>query len=231
MLCGPGAFAQSVAGLGAISGSVHDASGAAVWLWDTQTFGTNAPDQDPDGDFVQFVLGTRFQGQYYDAETATNYNHFRDYDLSAGRYIESDPIGLVGGLNTYSYVSANPILYIDSSGLAEHTNNARQSTLNKHQEGQARKQRDYGGEKGDLRRPQYPRKPPPNWKGSWPPKCKGLVTVGALETLDIWLLGIIPTETACPDYECAPDTQPRIWCQYYPDGHYACEGNWDYPDW
>lgn len=57
-------------------------------------------------------------GQYFDQETGLHYNYFRDYDPSTGRYIESDPIGLGGGLNTYGYSRANPLRFIDPFGLA-----------------------------------------------------------------------------------------------------------------
>jgi len=61
----------------------------------------------------------RFPGQQYDAVTALHYNFFRDYDPSLGRYIESDPIGLKGGLNTYAYAAVNPLRWIDPRGLDE----------------------------------------------------------------------------------------------------------------
>ena len=60
----------------------------------------------------------RFPGQQSDAGTGLSYNYYRDYDPSLGRYVQSDPIGLGGGVNTYAYVGGNPTGWVDRQGLA-----------------------------------------------------------------------------------------------------------------
>ncbi|MBA2239218.1 MAG: RHS domain-containing protein [Lysobacter sp.] len=98
---------------------VTDSSGITVWQASYDPFGTAAVNADPDGNGVLQVLNLRFPGQYFDAESGLHYNYFRDYDPAAGRYVTSDPIGLLGGVNTYAYVRGNPTSLIDPLGLAD----------------------------------------------------------------------------------------------------------------
>jgi len=88
-----------------------DQQRAIVWKAEYKPFGE-----------VDITINTvennlRFPGQYLDSETGLHYNYFRDYDPRTGRYVESDPLGLKAGLNTYAYVMNNPSRWIDLYGL------------------------------------------------------------------------------------------------------------------
>jgi RHS repeat-associated protein len=90
---------------------------AIVWRWDqAEAFGATQPDENPSS-LGAFRFDQRFPGQVYDAETGEHDNWHRTYRASVGRYVQSDPIGLEGGINTYSYVGGDPIGHMDPTGL------------------------------------------------------------------------------------------------------------------
>jgi RHS repeat-associated protein len=81
--------------------AVTDQNQQLVWRWENQEpFGNSPPEENPSG-LGAFEFNLRFPGQYFDKETGLAYNYYRDYDPQTGRYIQSDPIGLDGGLDTY----------------------------------------------------------------------------------------------------------------------------------
>jgi RHS repeat-associated protein len=87
-----------------------------VWRWDrADPFGLFQPDEDPIG-LGKFTYNLRFPGQLFDKESNNHYNYFRDYDPLNARYIQSDPSGLDGGMNTYSYVEGDPVNKVDPTG-------------------------------------------------------------------------------------------------------------------
>lgn len=91
---------------------------AVRWSWDRDPFGTTGVNQNPSG-LGTFTYNLRLPGQFYDSETGLSYNYFRDYDPTIGRYVQSDPIGLRAGINTYAYVRSAPTRYTDRFGLQQ----------------------------------------------------------------------------------------------------------------
>lgn len=88
-----------------------------VWGAKNYAFGKTQFANDLDGDGTAFVFNPRLSGQYYDPETDFHYNFYRYYEPALGRYLQADPIGLVGGVNVYLYVEGNPMTFIDPLGL------------------------------------------------------------------------------------------------------------------
>ena len=102
--------------------------GEVVWLADYQAWGNTAKVvwRKEKIEHLKFsadeLQPIRFQGQSFDTETGLHYNRFRYYDPDLGMFISRDPIGLMGGSNTFAY-APNPTGWIDPFGLAKQTPN------------------------------------------------------------------------------------------------------------
>jgi RHS repeat-associated protein len=59
----------------------------------------------------------KFSSKEYDVETGLYYFTRRYYDPSIGRFVTTDPLGVTDGVNMYGYAGANPIMFVDPSGL------------------------------------------------------------------------------------------------------------------
>nr|WP_276598291.1 RHS repeat-associated core domain-containing protein [Roseateles koreensis] len=81
-----------------------------------EPFGITPAENSPSG-LPSVDISLRLPGQQFDPDTGLHYNMARDYDPTVGGYVQSDPIGLQGGINTYAYVGGNPLSYVDPWGL------------------------------------------------------------------------------------------------------------------
>lgn len=88
-----------------------NSSGSTVWATTFQPFGTTGTVS------ASITQNLRFPGQYSDVETGFSYNLNRDYMPNLGRYLGSDPIGISGGIDPFTYVDGRPLNAIDPIGL------------------------------------------------------------------------------------------------------------------
>ena len=97
---------------------VLPSTNAIIWRWDltTSAFGDHTAQNNPDGDGTNYMFNLRYPGQYFDSETGLHYNYFRDYEPGTGRYVQSDPIGLSGGVSTFAYGGSDPVSNFDPRG-------------------------------------------------------------------------------------------------------------------
>lgn len=89
-----------------------DDTGTIVWEASYRPFGEASVNPKS-----EIVNNFRLPGQYYDEQTGLHYNYHRYYEARVGRYLEPDPIGLIGGTNLFAYVANDPVNHSDPSGL------------------------------------------------------------------------------------------------------------------
>ena len=105
-------------------------SAQVVWQWRYSGFGEEPPTTartrfadpatNPNPGTTNLTVpgyNLRYAGQYFDEESGLHYNGYRTYDPRVGAYTQNDPIGLAGGLNRRSFVSGNPLGFMDPDGL------------------------------------------------------------------------------------------------------------------
>ena len=89
-----------------------------VWENQADVYGYEESEADADTNKENtFTQPIRFQGQYLDIESGLHYNRYRYYSPKQQRFINQDPIGLVGGINHYQY-APNPVNLVDPFGLS-----------------------------------------------------------------------------------------------------------------
>jgi len=108
-----------------------DSQNRVRWRWMAEPFGVTPAETTPTAGLDPLNITLRLPGQQFEPFGGLHYNYFRDYDPTTGRYVQSDPIGLGGGINTYAYVGGNPLSFTDRFGLKQKASSAHCVALRK----------------------------------------------------------------------------------------------------
>jgi len=92
---------------------VEDADGSVCWTARIDPFGLAEVSMNS-----TLEMPLRFPGHYFDAETGLHYNRFRYFSPELGRFLQSDPAGINGGINFYAY-PVDPLTDSDIDGLGK----------------------------------------------------------------------------------------------------------------
>jgi RHS repeat-associated protein len=92
---------------------VDDAEGTTCWAGRIDPYGRAEVNKN-----CTLDMPLRFPGHYYDPETGLHYNRYRYFSPELGRYLQSDPAGLRGGINLYAY-PVDPLTEADIDGLSK----------------------------------------------------------------------------------------------------------------
>lgn len=95
--------------------AITDSTGIVIWQW---AYAGNPFGEQQPTSATEYVLNLRYPGQYYDAESGLVNNGYRSQEAAIGRFLQSDPSGLRGGISLYVYGLNNPLRYVDPTGLA-----------------------------------------------------------------------------------------------------------------
>jgi len=96
---------------------VNSQNNALLWSWfQTDPFGRVEPNNNPQGLGV-YDFDMRLPGQVHDNETGLDHNNARDYDPAIARFVQSDPLGISAGVDTYAYALNSPLSGFDLTGL------------------------------------------------------------------------------------------------------------------
>ena len=103
--------------LGSIT-EITDETGALVERYEYDVYGAAQLFDKTDTRLFDSAIGNpiRFTGRWYDAESGNYDYRARIYSPRFGRFLQTDPLGYVDGLNPYAYARNNPVRFTDPTG-------------------------------------------------------------------------------------------------------------------